>query len=92
MDFNPNQHIAIVKAIIELTDMSDGSDLELTKSLMHERERYEDDVFYKEDTQIQSNIILDLFTLQPLSMTWNKARVGGSGSSLNIILPLYSLG
>lgn len=73
--------------------MLEGSALELTKSPMHERERYEDDVFYEEDKQMQSNIIIDLFTLLGHS-PWHgtKATVGGSKFLAEHNFILYSLG
>lgn len=37
MDLDPNYHFAIAKAIIEQTNMSKGSDLELSKGQLQKR-------------------------------------------------------
>lgn len=49
MEFYPDQRLAITKTIIELTEMSEGSNQELLKSSLHRKAKYEDDVmvFYR---------------------------------------------
>lgn len=37
MDFDPDQHLAVTKVIIELTNMSEGSDSEPTERLLHKK-------------------------------------------------------
>lgn len=49
MDFNAEQHLAITKVVVELTDLSRGSGLDNKRSRGGSRFKDNDMVFYKRD-------------------------------------------